>query len=149
MSNRQELIEALVDRLEAIQVVGGYQTDAGLHVFTHETVELGPDDPNEAIAMVINDDDPRYQAMQIFTKVPIEIQALAKVTTSQQAYMRVEAILADIKRAIEQADRTVGKLVQSQLERGVTRTLPREPGSQTVGVGITYICPMTEVWGNP
>jgi len=151
MSNRQELIVEIIERLGEITIANGFQTDAGLHVFTHETPEFGPDDPEQAIAVVIGDDDPRYQGEQVFVKLPVEIQALAKVDSDPDAqpYLTSEAILADIKKAMELADRTLGGLVQHQMERGSTRTLAKQPGSLTVGVAVTYVFPYPEVWGNP
>jgi hypothetical protein len=148
MSNRQEILEVLQARLAAIQIANGFQTDAGLHVFTHETPDLGPDDPEQAVAMVVGEDEPFFQGEQVFLKMPVEMQAVVKADLDTP-YVTVEAILADIKKAIELPDRTLGKRIRHQIERQSTRTLLREPGSETVGVGITYVCPYTEVWGNP
>jgi hypothetical protein len=46
-------------------------------------------------------------------------------------------------------DRTLGQLVPNRIERGSTRTLPREPGNGVVGAGVTYIATHLERWGNP
>jgi hypothetical protein len=146
--NRQLIIEALRDRLKVIEVANGFTTDAGRALFLGETPELGEGDPDAAIAMVIREDDVRYQGMNLMIGLPVSIQALVKVSLDQP-YLLIEALLGDIKRAVELEDRTLGGLVKRQIQRGVTRTMEREPGSTTAGVSILYVCPYTEVFGDP
>lgn len=148
MSNRQELLSAFAARVGAIQKVDGFQTDAGLTVFLGETPALGADDPAEAIAIVVGDDEPRYQGEQILIRLPILLVALVKAEL-EEPWVAIEAILADLKTAVELPDRTLGGLVRRQIERGQTRTLPREMGSTTVAAALTYWCPYLEVWGTP
>lgn len=147
-SNRQQILEAFLARLERITQTHEFQTDAGKAVFLGATPTLGPDDPDTAIAIVVREDQPGYQGENVFILLPIDIQALAKADLDNP-YLAVEAILADIKRAVELPDRTLGELVKRQIRRATTRTLERQDGSTVVGVAITYACPYTEVWGNP
>lgn len=152
MSNRQEILDVLRTRLAAIQIANGFQTDAGEAVFTHEAPPLGPDDPAAAIAIIVGDDEIVKQTEGLFLKLPVEIQAIARVDDASElnaAYETAESVLADVKKAIELADRGLGRRLRTYLERGSTRTLIREPGSETVGVGVTYRLPYQEVWGNP
>jgi hypothetical protein len=148
MSRRQQVIEALKARVAAITIAGGFNTDAGSLVFLNETPALGPDDPDVAIAMLIRDDDPSYHGEQVFYRLPIEFQALAKADLAAP-WVIVEQVLQDIKRAVELADRTLGRLLRTNLERRSTRTLEREQGSTAVGVAITYEAPIAETWGTP
>lgn len=147
-SNRESILAAFLARIGAIQIAKGFATDAGLAVTLGESPQLGPDDPDVMIAIIVNDDDPKFQGLQIMTQLPVSIQALAKADLADP-WLAVEALLGDIKRAVELPDRTLGGLVKRQIERGSTRTLPRESGSTVVGAQVTYVCPYTEVWGNP
>lgn len=151
-SNRQSILDTLHTRLTAIQTAAGFETNAGSAVYFGETVQLGEDDPEVAIALVVGEDEPSYQGEQILINLPVFIQALAKATSAGRldtAYVAAEAVLGDIKRAIELSDRTLGGYVKRQIRRGTTRTIAREPGSTTVGVSIAYLCPYTEVFGDP
>lgn len=147
-TKRQDILEALRARLQAITRIGGYATDAGALVFLGEQPDLGPDDPDVALAIGVGDDEPGHQGEHVFIRLPLEIQAIAKASLDEP-WLTIEAVIGDIKKAVEQSDRTLGGYVKRQIERGVTRTLAREPGSTTVGVGITYVAPYVEVWGAP
>lgn len=147
-SRRQQVIEAIRSRLEVIAIADGFNTDAGAKIFLEEAPPLGPDDPDVAIAIVIGDDNPTLHGEHVFGTLPIEIQALAKADLDEP-WLAVEGVLQDIKRAIELEDRSLGRLLRSRLERKPTRTLPREAGSTSVGVSITYEAPIAEKWGEP
>lgn len=139
---------ALVERLSAISVDAGFLTDAGQFIVFGEAPQLGSGDPGEAIAIVMGDDAPTQQSQAVvIVTTPVEIHAIAKVTPSDP-FAPVEAVLADIKRAVELPDWSFAGLV-SAMRRGVTRALPREPGATTAGVAITYELTWKEGWGNP
>lgn len=152
---RQQLLEAYLARLSDIQIANGYQTDVGANPTTQiilgESVELGKDDPDVAIAIVIGDEEVRRSDENVFSFLPVEFQGLAKIAAGgfTAAYLAAEALLGDIKKAIEQPDRGFGGLVRPRIERALVRTLPRQPGSTTAGVGITYLAPRLEKWGAP
>lgn len=149
MSRRQQILEASVARLAVIQRGNGYATDAGDAIQLGEFTELGPDDPAEAIAVVPGEDVTRTQGDKHGITLPLEIQAIARVDLDEP-HAAAEAVLADIKRAYEQADRTLGGLLEGKgIRRLVTRTLPREAGMTTVGVGVTYLLDFQETWGDP
>jgi len=148
MSNRSEILDIVTARLQGIRVTNGYATDAGRSLFLGEASSLGPDDPSSAVAIVIGEDTPTYQGEQVLIRLPLTIAALAKADLDAP-WSTLEAILGDIKRAIEVADRRMGGRLKAPLTRGTTRTLPRETGSTTVGIGITYWISYQEVWGTP
>lgn len=150
-SKRRDILAALLERLEAIAVDDGFNTDAGARVSLNEVPRFGPDDPDEAIVVVVNEDEASYQGEHIMLRLPIDIQAMAKADPSDatSAYLTAENILEDVKKAVELPDRTLDGLVKRQIERGSTRTMEREPGSPHVGVAITYTIPYTEQWGRP
>lgn len=147
-SKRQQILTTLLERLQEIRISDCFQTGAGHAVFLGELPALGPDDPEVAIVLVPQEDEPRYQGVKVFLTLPIQIQAIAKADINQP-YLAAEAVLSDIKTAVELEDRTLGGLVIRQIERGPTALLDREPGSETVGVAITYRAPYEEIWGRP
>lgn len=153
-SRRQQILEAVQTRLRTIRAntvsPGGqrFQTDAGQYVFVNETPSLGPDDPESAIAVVVGEDQVLVQGNKVIVTLPLEVQALAS-SQREGAWQFTEPVLADIKRALEVADRTLGGLVHQWLQRGSTRTLERDEGSTTVGVGLAYVATYSETWGSP
>lgn len=147
-ARRQLILSTLIERVSVIRVANGYQTDAGATLFIGETPPLGPDDPAAALAIVVGDEEPLYQGEQLFIRLPYDIQALANPGL-EQPWLVVEATITDIKRAVELADRTLGGLVKRQIERRAVRSLPREPGTETIGAAVTYVAPYTEKWGDP
>lgn len=147
-TRRQVILAALRIRLQAIHVADGYQTDAGDAVVIGEAPQLGPDDSDVAIALMVQDDDIQYQGENVNALLPIEIQAVAKVDL-ERPWWTAEMVLGDIKRAIEVDDRTLAGVVPRRIQRGRTRIKDREAGSSTVGIGVTYIAPYLEAWGRP
>jgi hypothetical protein len=57
-------------------------------------------------------------------------------------------VIADIKRAVETADRTPGRPADTGLQRGRTRSLDREPGATSIGATIQYSATYLDGWGN-
>jgi len=147
-STRQTRLEELRARLQGISVAGGYATDAGAEVFMGEAPAMGENDPDVAIAMIIGDDVGRRQGKAIFVTLPIEVQAIAKVDLDEP-WAAIEAVLGDIHKAIEVDDETMHVNDKRGLEVGTTRTMPREPGSLSVGVGVTYVLSYARAWGQP
>lgn len=143
-SRRQQILEALMARVQRIERANEFQTDAGQTTFLGEAVELGKDDKPEAIAVVPGDSRPAPNRMEV---IPVEIIGLAKADLDFP-HVAAEAILADIAAAVELDDRTLGGLVKS-MEVGPTRQLQREPGTTTVGISITYELTWVRVWGAP
>jgi hypothetical protein len=156
-STREKILDAVVARLAVIATDHEditFASAAGQSVHLGEAPPFGPDDPLEAIVVAVGDDDPRFQGEAFLIVLPLSIQAIVAVPAGQleigAAYRAAEAILADVKRAIELEDRTLGGLVKWHgLERGSTRTLRREPGSEFVGIEIGYSAPYAESWGAP
>lgn len=150
MSTRQAILTELLNRVSAIQVEHGYATDAGVTVFFGESPMLGPDDPTSAIALIVGDDqiDPASSLEDdILTRLPIDITAIAKADIVNP-WATVEAVIADIKLAIETPDRTLGGLLTRGLQRGRTRSLDREPGATSIGAAIQYAATYLDAWGN-
>jgi hypothetical protein len=147
-SRRRQLLEAFRARLEAIDGGADFETDAGRRVFVNETPAYGPDDPESAISIAIGDDTPQWQQNKLGQVLPVAVLALARQDLDDPM-VTAEKVLADIQRAIELTDRTLGGLVNPELLVGTTVTAELPEGATTVGVQITYIARYERSWGNP
>lgn len=152
-SVRQALIQDLVlDRLAAIQVADGFNTDAGATVFFGMAPDMGLDDPPAALAVIVGD-DARQQNPSKFVQVvvPIEIQGLVSVDRTRIAEPGIvrEELLADVEKAMELSDGTQQVGLKKNLEAGPVRAFNREPGSTFIGFGITYLLRYGRPWGAP
>ena len=148
---RQQILEAVRDRLELILVASGYYTNAGQNVFLGELVTFGPDDADQAIAIDVQEDEVTQSLgpiPELSIRLPLDIQALA-VATLAQPWIAVEQVLGDIKKAIETSSATWLGTLGAELIRGSTQTLEREEGSTSVGAVIRYEILYTETWGAP
>lgn len=154
MTRRQQILEALRTRAEAISVGNGFDTNAGATLFLGVIPSLGEGDPGAALAMI-----PRTDIIDVNStdKMPIELPvdfiAIAKPSLDEP-WVAIEQLLGDVKKAIELDDRTLGGLLRggrnkSGMYRGTTDTLERRSGEEMVGALITYVCPYSECWGEP
>lgn len=146
LSRRQLALQELQNRVAGISTDAGFQTDAGGQVFIGEAPTLGPDDLDAAIAIVIRPDEPGFQGEQAVIRLPVELQAIAKTT---EPWATVEAVIADIKRAVETDHDLGGTLLARGLERGITQPLDREDGSEFIGASVGYRLVYKETWGAP
>lgn len=147
-SRRQDIIEAVRDRLTAISQANGYQTDAGAVVLVGEAPSFGPADPPQAIALTVDDDSATYQGEQVVVVLPLVVHAIVKADLAAP-YLAAEAIVADIKKAIEVDHDLGGLTVRRGLERGVVKAAVREPGSEYVAARVEYRATYAELWGAP
>jgi hypothetical protein len=157
---RKTILEALKARCEGISVAAGFNTDMGRQVFLGDTVVLGENDLPAAIAIVPADDGLRWQGLKGMGPWPIEIQAVAAMdfrepwlvvdgVVIEDAWLVIEAILQDVKRAVEVLEGGKKMIAGYQIERGTNRTIEREPGSSLVGAAVTYYVTYAETWGAP
>lgn len=147
ITRRLLILERLGQLAAAITVANGFDSDAGLRVYIGASPELGPADPDYAIAIVPGDELATEDG-RISNSFPVEVQAIGKAGAAD-AWINLELLLGDLKRAIELTDRTLGSVLKGVMRRGPTRTLERPPGATTIGAGITYLCPYIDEWGNP
>lgn len=151
ISRRQQILQTFVDRLDSIAIENGFQTDAGKLIFIGERPVLGPSDPEASIDVVISTDVPGNQGEKVFVTIPVDVKAVVKVDSVNgvTAWQTVEAVIADIKTAIETDHDLDGLLVNRGLERGPVEPRDREPGDEIVGAGVQYLLKYTEQWGRP
>lgn len=149
-SKRLQFLRAVKALLSTIRTNADFNTDAGANVFMGETVKLGPSDPTSCLSISVLDDDPQNQHVNVASVMAIEVQAHVKADLNEPILI-VEQVIADIKVALEQEDRSLGGIVQkgSGLQRGGTRIIERPEGSEFMGAGIVYRGLLVEKWGNP
>lgn len=148
MSNRQDALAEMKSRCEEILVDNGFQTDAGQLVFFGERPVLSESDPEAAIGIQPSGETRKYNGEQAVVTLTVDLVAHVKVE-ADDAGGTLEALIADIKKAVE-IDRDLGGTVVNRgLEGGDTRPLEREPGSNFVGAVVSYVLTFPEVWGNP
>jgi hypothetical protein len=138
-SRRRVLLELFKTRLETI---------AGTKVLLGETPPFGKDDPPTALVVLPADDVvQKQQGTAIFLVLPIEIHLLARVDMDAP-WVAIEELLTQVKAAIELDDELLHAMnAKRSIERGSTRTIPREPGSTVMGAVITYGIQYSETWG--
>jgi len=149
-SARERILDALVQRLSAINGVAPFQTELGTKIYLGEVPGLGPDDPIEALVLIPDDETIEHQKLNLQIDWAIVIGAVVR-SDADRPWARVEHAIADIKRAVELTDRRLGipADVNNPIKRGATRVFERPEGSHVVGAGVTYIVPYVESWGMP
>jgi hypothetical protein len=147
ITRRLLILQRLGALAGVIRKTNGYDSDAGAAVYIGAAPELGPNDPDYAIAIVPGD-ELTVEDGRLSNTFPVEVQAIGK-SGAADAWINLELLVGDIKHAIELPDRTLGSVLKGVMKRGPTRTLERPPGSTTIGVGIFYTCPYLDEWGNP
>jgi hypothetical protein len=152
MSRRKSILLAIKERLEAIRIEDGFRTNAGANVALNEAPRFGaePGDPQIGIAIIVGLEAIESQSSKhVAIRLPINVQAIA-LADLDAPWESVEDVIADIKQAVEHDDDlTLGGLVPTELERGPTQTLEREPGSEFTGAELTFVAPFKERRGQP
>lgn len=145
---RKVILEAVRTRLQEISVADGYLTDAGRQVSLGLQPAFSDQDPDVGIAIVVGPDRIEAQHTKLAITLPVEVQAVAKADLDDP-FLTIEDVISDIKQALERADdRLLDGLLAYECQRGSTRQTDREPGSTTVGIGITYEFFYEEGWGD-
>jgi len=154
-SRRLQIIEALKARVEAIDGTGDFNTTAGANVLVNEEPKFGTHDPKVAIVMLVKEDQGgELQLGNIPLLLPIDFVAMV-APTLDAPWRQTELVLADIKKAIELEDRSLGGLLTGGrnnpegLMRGTTEVFYRQNGSEAAGLLITYAAKYVEAWGFP
>ena len=149
-SRREQIIEALATRAQAIAVNEGFNTDLGASVLINEVPGFGPDDPRQALVLLVGDDEFTSQGNGNWFIYRLALTFVVLVDAeSDEAWRTVERGIADVKRAVELDDPRLGGLLRDPLERGSVETAPREPGSLAIAATVPYIVSIKEGWGAP
>jgi hypothetical protein len=133
-------------RLETITQANGFNTNAGEQIAVGEAYNLGPDDPDIALAMIVNDEDmlaPQGDVKRAI-HLPIDVVVLVKPDLDD-VIGSIELAIDDVRIAVE-SDRTLGNVLINTLRLGPIRTLPRESGSSVAGAILPYSLPISEAY---
>ncbi len=148
MSVRQSILTELISRLSGIAVVNGYQTDSGAVVYDGQTPSLAEGDPEQALAVVVGGETLGYQGENVLVLLSVVVHALLRADVDQPT-LASEAVIADVKKAVE-VDHNLGGILQPRgLERGETTAARREQGSEFVAATVEYRFRFVERWGQP
>lgn len=148
-SRRKQILLRIKARLERISTANSFRTNAGACVKLNEELSFGEGDPTIGIAIVVGLEQTSMKGEHVVVRLPINVQAIVLEANLDAPWNVVEDVIADIKQAIELEDRTLGKLVRAEIERGPTQTLERQPGSSYTGAEILYTALYPELWGRP
>lgn len=149
----QQVLGALAARLAQISVAGGYNTDAGLHVFRGRAF-LDPSTEVPALTVVENDEqgtDAEVTGTLVRETTAYQVQGLVRADRDNPLDAGHE-LLADIKRALFKAPE--GPEFE-QLIAGATlaytgrQVLSREEGQSFAEVSVSLEVTHSERYGNP
>lgn len=155
-SQRHLILQEALTRVTAITVANNFNTNAGNLVLLGVEPMLGPDDPEQAIA-IVPDDDVISEALglgdrggsdpeQFSVRLPLRFHGLAKADLDNP-WHTVEKVVEDIVNAIETDDAWPASVVE--IRPGPTTFLEREEGSTTVGAAVIYELSYVRTWGTP
>jgi hypothetical protein len=143
----ERIVFAIRDRLAAISVAAGYNTDAGLRV------ELGLtflDDDEEVVLSVLSGEE--ESELNGFPRVTHELQVHVDghiTHNGENSELRAQRLISDIKAAVlRQADRTLGGLCRSVDPFGRSIEYPGD-GSGYVSVRVTFGVRYHDTYGAP
>jgi hypothetical protein len=150
-SIRKRILLVVASRVAAITTENGFNTDAGRSVYIGGMPTLGPSDPDAVIAVIPQSQNAGLTQMHVAGEWPIDIVAVANASAQRDDHaLLVEDVLADIQRAIELEDRTLGGLIGARdFSVGDTKPYDREPASDVVAVAQTYSFSVQRVFGSP
>ena len=138
----QRIVAAVVARLQAITVNGGYQTGAGARVYQNRAsldAETGT-----FPALLVYD-----QGEEIEPVTPQRHRC--RLTLAVRGFQRdtnTRALVGDVKKAVLLADGTLGGLAHHLYYEGFERD-EVEDGSRLESVTITFVAEYDETYGDP
>lgn len=153
----QQIVGKFLDRLRAILIADGYNTDMGATV-KHDRVDLEHDDNRLTVFAEAEVPAPVQSGGRLISaRLQVLIEAKIPVpdgASDTAAGDLVEALVEDIQRAVEQPDQTFGGLAPGKLAYLGRTTTPRYPSAQELGprsahVRVLYSVGYNRRYGNP
>lgn len=152
MSKAKQLAQAIYERIAAITIANGYNTDIGLKVFRGRRTA---DEKDVPMSFIVEGDDEvlEQKGNEVRIAVPFAVEGHT-VCDPDNPNDAVHDIVADLKKAIFGGDRTFGGLVRGpnggQPLQYAGRTIgEREDGAKVVGAAILFKAEITESLSNP
>jgi len=131
---REKIISSIVDRLEQIRIVNGYNSEIGLNVFR---CRQAIDDASElpcANLWPMMDEQIDYKYGEIHATMPIKIEAF-QTFTGNNASVESEKILGDLMYALTKSDPTGGYSDNLLYVGGGVESYPPD-GTRIIGVHV-------------
>jgi len=140
-----DAFQAILTRLEAILTAGGYNTNAGNQV--NAGIRYFQDDSVFPIITVFS--GPEFIEKLTFNSYRCErtVNVEGYVQDKATPTVSIEQLIEDVQRAIEQADITLGGIVEVVDYTGIDDIDPPDAGSDVAGVRITYTFSYQRVYG--
>lgn len=148
LTTRARIVDAIAARLRGIRRPD-YATDAGQCV-SIGAFFFGPDD-RMAVALMPLESRPvgTRHLRKKGRELDLQIGALVDSGDRDTAWLDVERLLGDIKRAVETDDDRLGGLLIAPIEVAEETALDGGEGSTVVGCSILYRVTYAETWGQP
>ena len=147
-----DILEAIETRLQAITVVGGYNTDAGNQVYLGKR-QVNPDEVDTGPVILVFDesDELAEEGGNVcgteFVQMSVSVQAFMEYVAIAHTRL-MHLLIQDIKRSIFLSDSTMGGICSAVLYGGREVDYP-EPGGETVAVTVTVNILYFESYGAP
>lgn len=152
MSKAKQLAAAVYARISQITVANGYLTNIGLKVFRGKRTA---DESEVPMAFVVEGDDEvlGQKGSEVRVAIPFAVEG-HDVCDPDNPNDKVHDIVADLKKAIFDGDRTFGGLVRGpnggEPLQYMGRTIgEREDGAKVVGAAIMFKAEIVENLSNP
>jgi len=147
-SRRESIIATVAARLGVIAKSDGFLTDMGSTLTINDYPQFGPDDPRQALVLMVGDEDGQWRGRGLIVNLPMTCLVLVDADLTSDGWRAIEQGISDVKRAIEiDDDRSLGGLLTGPFERGNVEVIPREPGSLAMGAVIPYTLTFKDAWG--
>ena len=143
------IIDAVAARLADIQVANGYYTDMGLRVILDFRAPQSEELP--AVSVFLGERAAESN-LGCDARVEMLINVIGYVAKDGgQAYLLGDEILADIQRAMETEDETLGGLLRFQygMAYAADEIFMPEVGADAVGARVSYTAPHVRKYGDP
>ncbi len=147
-SKLQRIIDAVADRLAVINTGAGYYTDIGNSVFRNQR------DPqeNELPCCLVFFGERAAETQQCENiRTAMTITVIGYTERLSDSEDQGTQILADIQRAVELADDTLGGLLRGQFGLAFVsdEIFMPEVGANAAGARVTYSAPHVRIYGDP
>jgi len=138
-------MDAVILRLQAIWVSGGYNTDTGNQVYAG--VRTFQDDMTFPIVTVFTGNEfvEKLTYNSYRSERTINIECYVKDATTPT--ISLERLIEDVQRAMEQTDISLSGLIEVLDYTGIEETEQPDGGSDIAGVRITYVITFQRQYG--
>jgi len=142
----KEAMDEIISRLEAITVSSGYNTDSGDQVYAG--IRVFQDDVSFPVITVFTGSEfvekLTYNSYRSDRTINIECYVKDEITPT----ISLEQLIEDVQQAMEQADISLGGIVEVLDYTGIEEIELPDGGSNIAGVRITYLITYQRQYGD-